>query len=96
MHPSLIKLLKPYFKQQKSGHLWPNLKTSSNVTRVEVIRWGHNLSKPSKGRITGIRPKDVCDRFVIVLKEQDFNDTTFSWLVGKKWDQYVQMINSLS
>ena len=87
LHPSLIKLLNPYLKQQKSGHLWPNLKTSSTVARVEVISWGHNLAKPCKG-ITGIRSKDFCDRFVTALKGQDFKDTTISWL----WQQELGQI----
>ena len=106
LHPSLIKLLKPY-RKQKSGHLWPNLKTTSTVAGVEVIRWGHNLAKPCKA-ITGIRPKDFRDRFVTVLRDKDFNDTNIRRLTGhssidihssyggKNWDKYVEMINSLS
>ena len=106
LHPSLIKLLKPY-RKQKSGHLWPNLKTTSTVAGVEVIRWGHNLAKPCK-QVTGIRPKDFRDRFATRLRDEDFNDTTIRRLMGhssidvhssyggKNWEKFVQMINSLS
>lgn len=106
LHPSLIKLLKLY-RKQKSGHLWPNLKTTSSVAGVEVIRWGHNLAKPCK-QVTGIRPKDFRDRFATRLQDEDFNDTTIRRLMGhssidvhssyrgKNWDKFVQMINSLA
>ena len=106
LHPSLIKLLEPY-RKQKSGHLWPNLKSTSTVGGVEVIRWGHNLAKPCK-QVTGMRPKDFRDRFATRLRDEDFNDTTIRRLMGhssidvhssyggKNWEKFVQMINSLN
>ena len=106
LHPELTKVLEPY-RNQQSGHLWPNLKTTTTTAGIEVIRWGHNLSKPCK-KVTGLRPKDFRDRFVTALRDKDFNDTNIRRLMGhssidvhssyggKNWDKYVAMINSLS
>ena len=105
LHPSMEPVVSSL--REGKGHLWPQLKTTSMVDGVEVIRWGHNLSKPCK-KVTGIRPKDFRDRFVTALRDHDFNDTNINRLSGhssidvhssyggKNWDKYVQMINSLN
>ena len=107
LHPSLIKLLQPIRKAMQKGHLWPALKTTTTISGVEVIRWGHNLSKPCK-KMTGLKPKDFRDRFATQLRDLDFNQVNIERLMGhssldtnstyggKNWDRYVQMINSIS
>ena len=104
IHPNIVDMLKPY--QRVKGCIWPQLKTSKAVDGVEVIRWGHNLSKPCKV-ITGLRPKDFRDRFITVLRSHDFNQvnierltghsalTTNSTYGGRDWGKYVEMINAI-
>lgn len=76
------------------------------VDGFEVIRWGHNLSKPCK-QITDLKPKDFRDRFVAVLRSLDFNQINIERLTGQSvlsansayggmdWAKYVQMIHSI-
>ena len=104
VHPKLAAVLQRFLGT--SGYLWPRLKTVKQVDGVEVIRWGHNLSKPCK-QITGLKPKDFRDRFVTVLRSLDFNQinierltghsalTTNSTYGGMDWPKYVQMIHSI-
>lgn len=104
IHPMLAVVLGKF--RGVKGYLWPRLKTVKLVDGVEVIRWGHNLSKPCK-QITGLKPKDFRDRFVTKLRSLDFNQinierltghsalTTNSTYGGMDWPKYVQMIHSL-
>jgi len=104
IHPKLAEILQRF--RGTTGYLWPRLKTVKEVDGVEVIRWGHNLSKPCK-LITGLKPKDFRDRFVTVLRSLDFNQinierltghsalTTNSTYGGMDWPKYVQMIHSI-
>jgi integrase len=104
IHPKLADVLRIF--RGAEGYLWPRLKTVKEVDGVEVIRWGHNLSKPCK-QITGLKPKDFRDRFVTRLRSLDFNQinierltghsalTTNSTYGGMDWPKYVQMIHSL-
>ena len=104
IHPKLAAVLQRF--RGTTGYLWPRLKTVKQVDGVEVIRWGHNLSKPCK-QITGLKPKDFRDRFVTVLRSLDFNQinierltghsalTTNSTYGGMDWPKYVQMIHSI-
>lgn len=104
IHPKLAVVLEEF--RGIRGYLWPRLKTVKQVDGVEVIRWGHNLSKPCK-QITDLKPKDFRDRFVTVLRSLDFNQinierltghsalTTNSTYGGMDWPKYVQMIHSI-
>lgn len=104
IHPKL-EIVLDKFRGEK-GYLWPRLKTVKKVDGIEVIRWGHNLSKSCK-QITGLKPKDFRDRFVTKLRSLDFNQinierlmghsalTTNSTYGGLDWPKYVQMIHSL-
>ena len=104
LHPLLRPVVEPL--RQHEGHIWPSLQNSKNVQGVEVIRWGHNLSKPCK-QITGLRPKDFRDRVIRQLRLNGFNDTLIQRLSGHSavtvnssyggadWDSYVRMIESL-
>lgn len=104
IHPKLAAVLQRF--RGTTGYLWPRLKTVRQVDGVEVIRWGHNLSKPCK-QITGLKPKDFRDRFVTVLRSLDFNQTNIERLTGHSalttnstyggmdWQKYVQMIHSI-
>ncbi|EAU73007.1 Phage integrase [Synechococcus sp. RS9916] len=91
----------------KKGLIWPQLRTTSEVGGIEVVRWGHNLSKPCR-KVTGLKPKDFRDRFATQLREHDFNQVNIERLMGhsavdtnssyggRNWDRYVAMINSIS
>lgn len=104
IHPKLVEVLQRF--RGTTGYLWPRLKTVKQVDGIEVIRWGHNLSKPCK-HITGLKPKDFRDRFVTILRSLDFNQinierltghsalTTNSTYGGMDWPKYVQMIHSI-
>lgn len=104
LHPLLRPVVEPL--RQQAGHIWPNLQSCKNVQGVEVIRWGHNLSKPCK-QITGLRPKDFRDRVIGQLRSNGFNDTLIQRLSGHSavtinssyggadWDSYARMIESL-
>jgi integrase len=104
IHPRLAPVLDGL--RGKRGYLWPRLKTVKQVDGVEVIRWGHNLSKPCK-QITGLKPKDFRDRFVTELRSHDFNQINIERLTGHSalatnsayggmdWSKYVQMIHSI-
>jgi integrase len=104
IHPKLAAVLEEF--RGIKGYLWPRLKTVKQVDGIEVIRWGHNLSKPCK-QITELKPKDFRDRFVTVLRSLDFNQinierltghsalTTNSTYGGMDWPKYVQMIHSI-
>ena len=88
------------------SHLWPGLQTVKRVDGVDVIRWGHNLSKPCKN-ITGLRPKDFRDRVIGQLRSNNFNQVLIERLSGHSassvnssyggsdWELYRQMIESL-
>lgn len=104
IHPQLAATLQEF--RGTTGYLWPRLKTVKQVDGVEVIRWGHNLSKPCR-KITGLKPSDFRDRFATELRSLDFNQvnierlmghsalTTNSTYGGKDWSKYVQMIHSI-
>ena len=104
LHPSLRPVVEPL--RCLKGHVWPQLKTSKNVAGVEVVRWGHNLSKPCK-KVTGLKPKDFRDRMITQLRSNGFNDTLIQRLSGHSavsvnssyggadWDSYKRMIESL-
>ena len=48
---------------------------------VEVVRYGHNLSKPCK-KVTGLRPKDLRDRFADQLRTHDVTERVIGMLLG--------------
>ena len=105
LHPLLKPVVEPL--RQHTGHIWPSLQSYKKVQGVEVVRWGHNLSKPCK-QITGLRPKDFRDRAIGQLRSNGFNDTLIQRLSGHSavtvnssyggadWDSYCRMIQSLS
>ena len=104
LHPSLQPVVEPL--RQATGDIWPSLRSHKKVQGVEVVRWGHNLSKPCK-QITGLRPKDFRDRVIGQLRSNGFNDTLIQRLSGHSavtinssyggadWDSYQRMIESL-
>lgn len=107
LHPSLTELVSHLKVQVSEGHLWPQLKSVKEIDGSEVIRWGHNLSKPCRS-ITGNKPKDFRDRFADQLRGHDFNQVNIQRLMGHSandtnssygglnWDKYQQMIHAIT
>ncbi len=105
LHPQLKELIKSL--SGRIGPIWPNQKSVKTIDGVEIIRWGHNLSKPCR-KVTGLKPKDFRDRFATQLRGHNFNQVNIERLMGhsavdtnssyggKNWEAYVSMVNQIS
>ena len=101
IHPKLEPILAKY--RGRKGLLWPSLETTTIEEGVEVVRYGHNLSKPCK-KVTGLRPKDLRDRFADQLRTNDVTERVIGVLMGHSasdttgtyggqiWDKLVRSV----